>query len=107
MAKTTKKAAKKAAKKPAKAKKESAPKEEVVENTSETTTKKAAKKSGKKNSFATFDEVKELIAATDAEFVKFDNGTKAAGRRIRKNAMLIKKAMGVLRSQISEEVSSM
>jgi hypothetical protein len=111
MAKSTKKAAKKPAKKVA-------TKKEVVtvdhgSTLEEVVVGPKAKKAGGKKSktsgsaFATFEKVKELVLAIDAEFVKFDNGTKAAGKRIRKNAMEIKRAMGALRNEVSAEVAAM
>lgn len=104
--KSPKKAAGKTAKKATPSKKE-APEVEATEAVEETKGKKSTKKSKSGGAFATFEKVKELILSIDAEFVKFDNGTKAAAKRIRKNAMEIKRAMGDLRKQISEEVSKL
>lgn len=57
---------------------------------------------------STFDEMVEQMEAMKADAAKFfDSGNKAAGKRLRKAAMDLKKSAHELRKEISEEISSM
>jgi hypothetical protein len=55
----------------------------------------------------TYEDLKELIGAMEDDAPKFfGKGTAAAGKRLRKNAMLIKKICHTLRQEITEEMNS-
>jgi hypothetical protein len=56
----------------------------------------------------TFDELKALFEACEPDAEKFfNNSNKAAGKRLRKNVMEIKKLCTPLRQEISEEIASL
>ena len=48
-----------------------------------------------------FDEIKAVIAAVEADVIKFDNGVKAAGPRVRKALMTIKELAHEGRKEVS------
>lgn len=55
----------------------------------------------------TYEELKELFEAMEADSEAwFNKETKAAAKRMRKNAMSIKKLCHTLRQEISEELNS-
>ena len=57
---------------------------------------------------ATFEEILQVIKNMEEDREKwFEKYQKAAGKRIRKNAMELKKLAGKLRKEISEEVNSL
>lgn len=56
----------------------------------------------------TFEEIKELYEAMEVDAEKwFKNQNKAAGKRLRKNSMEVKKLLHLLRQEISEEIKSL
>lgn len=52
-----------------------------------------------------FERIKELVSDSEPDLEKFINGTRAAGKRVRKNMMEIKKLSHELRQLIQEEVN--
>jgi hypothetical protein len=56
----------------------------------------------------TFNELVQLVEGMKSDVPKWhENQTKAAGKRLRKNAMDIKKLMHQYRQEITEEINSL
>lgn len=70
--------------------------------------KKSAKKTEKLGDpIETFNQITETISAMATDIDSFQSGNKSAGRRLRKSAQEIRKACGLFRKEIQNEINNM